>query len=266
MTDSGLGTYPLLIPADVSYPAAALTSGPLPGSGLLPDLAGNPQPAVDVGRERVLPAVGSGAALVDLTAADRLLASTGLVARPRRPQVWVAPGAPGDLLDRFTRAGLTVTGDTTATGAAGYRQRQGPGLALRYHALAAALAVAGAVAVLLLVAGAGRGSLPAAALRTQGVPAGKLRRAARVGAALPVLGALLLGPAATALAWASTRTRLPTTLPGDATLPGPGWPGASALLLAVPVAGLALLATALLGAYGLGQPRSPDGSPWGRNR
>ncbi len=262
VTDAGLGTDPRLIPGDLAYPVPAITSIRLPPSVFLSDLAGTPQPVRQVGLDQVLPGVGTGAVLVDLETADRVVGASGLEVQAQRPQVWVAAGAPADLVDKLGAAGLTVTGTVSTADELRYQHRQGPGLALRYHYLAALLALLAAVGVLILQATVGRADFDTAQLRTQGVPARVLRRAGRTATLLPVLAALVLGPVAAAVAWVLTGALLPISVDAHPLVAAEQWPTLATGLLIVPATGILLVAAALLTAYGLGRP--PSSRPPGR--
>ncbi|MEU8002651.1 ABC transporter permease [Catellatospora sp. NPDC049111] len=146
-----------------------------------------------------LPGVGTQGLLVDLEYADRANDSTDNIADL---QVWLAPDAPADAVDRLRATGLVFVSAETAAQRTEQRLAvgQGPGSRFRFGAaLLAVLLVMVAVVLVGAVDGPRRGA-ELAALRTQGVPQRSVRRATRSGYLLIVAAAAagggLLGGAA----------------------------------------------------------------------
>jgi putative ABC transport system permease protein len=227
--------------------AGTSTGGVLPGTapgtgtttsrGAITGLDGLDLPVRVAARLDALPRLGTDGTLVDLEYAERASTDAGTA---RRPEVWLGPAAPPDVLNRLAERGLIVTGDTGVADTRARLAAQGPALSLWFHVVAGALAVllaAGGLALVIAVDRRDRRS-DLAALRTQGLPR---RTAARV--ALWTYPALVLAAAppglATALiAWRLTGWALPVFGEPMPALPLPHWPTGPA----VPVAWLLTLA------------------------
>lgn len=172
-----------------------------------PGLAEQPEPFTVVDRAARLPRAGERGLLVDLEyavhAAERSVAladSSGL-----RYEVWASPAAPADLPQRLAGHGVAVRDTESMAGTLDRLGRRAPALGLWLYLLAAAAAVALALGVVALAAriGAAPRRYDLAALRTTGVGAGLLRRAAAREYAIllgaPLLVGLAVGVATAAL-------------------------------------------------------------------
>jgi hypothetical protein len=146
-------------------------------------LADDPQRFAVVRHAPALPRAGAHGFLVDLDYALRRADAT--VGQSDNTQfaaeVWVGSGAPEDLAQRLSAAGLSVTQVQTLDELRGQLSRRAPALAWRLYLLAGIVAAALALGVVLLVArlGANVRRHEFAALRVTGVPARTLRRGVR---------------------------------------------------------------------------------------
>ncbi len=233
---------------DAPDPVPVLLAGRLREAGL----AGNP--GVDLfGSEvipirvaasaPVLPRLGTSGALVDLDYADRLVDDGGGAVTA---QVWLAPGAPSSIVDRFGAAGLYVVGDDTI----GRRQERygdsGPAAALRFQLLGAALAVVLAAAGVVQLAAVERGprSEELAALREQGLPVPAARAVAFGGYGWLAGAALLTGLLVAPVDRLVTGATVPLFVDGWTVLPPPALLRPGALLVAAAASVAVLGATA----------------------
>lgn len=155
-----------------------------------------------VGVRGTLPRVGRSGLLTDLGNAAALAGTGG---PPVDDQVWLAAGAPPDLVQRLTDQGLQVLSTESLSERRAALQRDGTALALRLYLVAALLAVllAGGAVLTSSYVAARRRSYELAALRMLGAPrrtlvaAGVREQLALVGAG--VLLGLVTGLAAAAV-------------------------------------------------------------------
>jgi len=251
--DSSGGEDLRVLRADSPYPLPAVGTGrigPRRGTMTGPGLYGLDQRYRIVARAATLPAIDDGL-LVDLTDADRAAPDGSALDTPMRYQVWAAPGAPPDLRDRLTAAGLHVTGTDTLAAHQARLARQGPALALRLYLIAAFVALLLAAAAVLVTAHLTARPLryELAALRVAGLPARVLRRAGWREYALLLGTAVAAGAVAGGIGAALAVPRLPqvtdTGGPPPLWLPGPWWP---ALAVAASVVLLGAAAAVAVGA------------------
>ena len=182
---------------------------------------------LDAGRLEVTPRVGFGGHLMDLE-----YASLGVTGTPQgQGEVWLAPGAPAELVDRLRASGLTIIDDRSALERRELLQGQAPAMALRFLLVAAGAALLVGAAGLLVIAALERGRPEdgLGMLRVQGL-GGRTIAAAAVGARIVMLGvAVVAGLAATAGSWLLVRRVMPPFIddewqaaaPSVADLPGP---------------------------------------------
>jgi hypothetical protein len=222
------------------------TPRPVPliaGGGPPPVLAvsGVAAPWEAVGRVRLVTGAGPRGALVDLEYAELAGYLQGLA---RRPQVWLAAGAPAGMVDRLRDAGLTVLGDRRLAAERDRQERHGPALALRFYLVVAVAAVALGLGGVAVVASTERAGLAAqlGALRVQGLPAGVVWRVGFGGHAALTALAAAVGTAAAGLAWAVARATLPLFSDGGEEYYAPAWPRPAVVILAVLAALLVLTA------------------------
>jgi len=250
---------------DAASPLPVLQAGEIPPTGDVGDpripVFGDAQALVTtVGRLRLVPRLGRDGVLTDLEYGDRLLPAGTTVGTM---EVWLAAGAPADLVDRLTAAGISVASVDAASDRRDQLGAQGPVVALRFLLL---VGVAGALlAVMSFAVWAGseralRGQ-ELRSLRWQGLPR-RTTRAAAIGGYLALVGcAVVVGAGVGGLLRSVDRS--PVFADGFDALtdpsPDPFWVlafvGATALALAV----VAMLAgRAVLRLAGQGVVAHPD--------
>jgi putative ABC transport system permease protein len=201
--------YPIDAPAPLPVVTAGSTARLFTfGDAALSPLGGDTMPIRIAGNTKALPVVGGEGLLVDLTVASQL--DSALVGVETQ-QVWLAPDAPGDIVDKLRAAGLTVTRSTSITGVESRLDDQGPTAALRFALFAALLGLALAATTVAVAAAGETGPRAAelAALRAQGVPA----RSARAVSYGGYLGLVLAGVLGGLLAAVLSRLFVGTGLP-----------------------------------------------------
>jgi hypothetical protein len=226
---NGLPYGAFLRPAGLPGPLPVATAGDVATSAVL-GLDGRPLPIAAALRLPAVPGVGAPAVLADLDYADRLATD----ANPSSTaQVWLAPGAPADILDRLRSAGLVVTTDTRAAQVRARLDKQGPALALWFYLLVAALAAALAAGALVLAAAVDRGRRieDLSALRAQGLPRTAVSRATLWTYPVMVGAAVIAGTAIALLGWWLTGWALPLAGLHPPALPFPSLPRAWSLLV-----------------------------------
>ncbi|MDG4764294.1 hypothetical protein O7632_09275 [Solwaraspora sp. WMMD406] len=207
------------------------TPVPLPvvrtGPELAPDLPGDPRlevfgdddlPVRYVAVADALPQARFRGYLVDLELADRLAGGAG---RGDVPQVWLAPDAPGDLIDRLTAQGLTVIDVESQAEVVGQLGRQGPPSALRFQLAAGLIGLLLAAGALMVVAAVERDDRAAelTALRVQGLPAGAVARIAYGGYVVAGALAVVVGLVVTVVARLPVLRTMPVFVDNWAVLP-----------------------------------------------
>jgi predicted lysophospholipase L1 biosynthesis ABC-type transport system permease subunit len=180
-------------PADVptSLPAVVTGSGSTLGVGL----DGSTITLHPIATVAAVPGAGSGAALVDLTLAQRLQSGPQL---GTSYEVWLAPGASERIVGRLGAEGIKLVGVQTA--AARDASLAGTGISLAYSffllaALAAGLLAVGAT-IFALVAAARRRVSELAALQAVGIRRSSLRRSLMAEQGMVVGCGVVLGLAA----------------------------------------------------------------------
>ncbi|SIN41520.1 FtsX-like permease family protein [Micromonospora cremea] len=205
---------------------------------------GSPTQASVEGLADRLPRLGGSGMIVDLEYADRLAVAgqTGV------KEVWLAPTAPADILDRLRAQGLVIQYDRTIAAARQGFDRQGAALALRFNLFAALAGVLIGAAGLITAAAAEQRNRVAmlVALRRQGLPA----RAVRGGYGWPVAVATVSAGLATLMIWLLTRSGQRLFSDGRSPVPLPDWPDVGRLLLfAAPTVALFAVIAAVLGRF-----------------
>jgi putative ABC transport system permease protein len=253
-----VGDFPGTLPAVVGDQAD-------PGSGLIaPDSTMvNLTVADQVGQ---VPRFGRAGTMMDLDYVNRA-APSGRVALS--PEVWLGPHAPADALERLRKQGLNIQGVRELKQQRAALDSQGPAVAVRFHELAAGFAIVLAAGALWLVAGVERrrraGEIRA--LRAQGVS----RREASTSGYLAMVGvAAAVGLLAGLVGWLLVGDQIPIFDTNVTSIHVPRWPPIQVLGLAWLVAGLALVATAVLAGARLraiagGARRSTPRRPAGRH-
>ncbi|MFF4878650.1 FtsX-like permease family protein [Micromonospora sp. NPDC000668] len=203
---------------------------------------GSPTQASVEGLADRLPRLGGSGLIVDLEYADRLAVAgqTGV------EEVWLAPTAPADILDRLRAEGLVIKDDRTIAGVRQDFDRQGAALALRFNLFAALAGVLIGAAGLIAMAAAEQRNRVAmlVALRRQGLAP----RAVRGGYGWPVVIATVSGGLATLVIWLLTRDGQRLFSDGRSPVPLPDWPDVGRLLLfTVPTVAFFALTAAVLG-------------------
>jgi hypothetical protein len=239
--------------ADAPVPLPVVVSGKLAdprraGGQPGPLLGAGGVPLRHIGTPATLPRVGGTGLLVDLEYADRLLVGVDGVR-----EVWLAPDAPGSILDRLRDQGLEILGTDTVAAATDRYAAQGGIATRRLHLVVALVGLLLAGGSVALVAAVDRPVRTAelVALREQGVPARTVLRSVVGGYALVAGAATALGVLAAVVAH---------RLAGDRpifddrwellTPPGPGWAALTllaAVLVAVNAGAVALAASGTRG-------------------
>lgn len=236
-------------PVDTPYPLPVVGTAALAAGAQLPGLDGKPVPVVRAVDVRGLPALGSAGMLMDLEYAQRLSSTADAV----EPQVWLAAGAPPDILDRLARNGIPVVGERRGEALRAALDAQGPAQALWFHLVAAGFAVVLAAGGMVVMAAADRrrsaGDL--AALRVQGLTRWAADRAALLSQLLLALAATVLGVAAGIAVWWVLGSGLPLFADQWTLWPRPSWPRPVALLGGGLVAAVILLGAGAIVAGGL---------------
>jgi putative ABC transport system permease protein len=176
---------------DAASPLPVIQAGTIPPTGDIGDprvpVFGDAQALVStVGTLRLVPRLGRNGVLTDLEYGDRLLPDGSTVGTM---EVWLAAGAPADLVDRLAVAGISVASVDSAADRLDQLGAQGPVVALRFLLL---VGVAGALlAVMSFAVWAGseralRGQ-ELKALRWQGLPR-RTTRVAALGGYLALVG------------------------------------------------------------------------------
>jgi len=196
----------------------------------------------------MIPRLGIDAVLVDLAYLEATLADAP---SRQRFEVWLGEAAPPDAVDRLRDAGLVVLDETGVAQTRAALLRQGPALAIQFHAAAALFGVLLALGGLGLVSAVDRRqrATELAALRVQGLRRRTLRRAALWGYLSVVVAACLAGLGGAAVAWAAAGDRLPIFADTDTVLDPPNWPQWPAVVGPWAAAGAGMVLAATLAAW-----------------
>ncbi len=235
---------PAVLPTVVTPVTASSASGH--GGPLLVGLDGGTIPGHTVAEVASLPSVGADATLVDLEAAERLVATPFTT---DTTEVWLSASSPPSLLRALKARGLSVLSRQTASARAAQDEKGGVGLAYFFFLLAAA-----AAAVLLLgaasfavVSGARRKEGELAVMHVLGLGRRALRRLFWTEQILAIAVGAVVGAGAGIAAAAVGMRSVP-----EFAHPGAGPPLSFALPGELLVATLAAIATALALATWLG--------------
>jgi hypothetical protein len=206
--------------------------------------------------------VGGSGVLVDLASAGRTVSQLGV---GDQYQVWLAPGAGPQLVDRLREHGLVILTDDSVAGRRHLLERQGPAAALRFGLLTAIVGVVLAAAAVAVAGAVERGPRAGelAALRVQGLSARSIKQIGYGGSATLVLAGVLAGLLATVVARVLADIGLPLFTDGWAVFPPPTGLHPVPVLLADLAATGVLAGVGLATGYRLG--RAVDGTrPGGR--
>jgi hypothetical protein len=182
-------------PADVPVSLPAVVTGSTGGPALAVGLDGGTINVRPVATVDSLPGVGAGSTMVNLTAAERVqegpMQFTTL-------EVWLAAGAPSDIVRHLAAAGIDPVGQQSAVAQEATLSATGVSLAyaLFLYAAIAALALALGSTVVVVVAAARRRADELASLQAVGVARRSLRRALLIEQGLVVGVGAVLGLAA----------------------------------------------------------------------
>jgi hypothetical protein len=203
----------------------------LPGVAAGPDVTvlGLPAPrqpivvAEVVRSAAALPRLGALGGMVDMEYLARF-DEPGVVAPA---EVWLAPDAPSDIVERLGAAGLTVNGTRQRAADLVAAADRPNAVGVRFLLLFGALCLLLAAGGLVLAGGVEIESRAEElrALRAQGLPRRAVRRAGRLSYLLVVGAGAVLGGLAGAVAWVATSDRLPLVDVLVAGLTTPRWPG-----------------------------------------
>jgi hypothetical protein len=229
---------------DSPLPLPLVVAGPQPADWKLQDgavdtFAENDTPVRVVAAPPAVPRLGGAGTMADLDAVRRLVSDSR---RPAVYQVWLSPDAPASMRDALTRAGLTVTGEQTATGRAAELSRQRDVVTTPFRLYGALIVLLLAAAMLAVAAMVERGPLveQLQALRVQGLPR-RTAVALRFAGTTWLAGTgLVAGLLAAAVAAAAARVTAPPFVDGWQVIAPPDALGPLALGLAA-LAGAAVL-------------------------
>jgi hypothetical protein len=195
------------------------------------------------GTASVLPAVGPAGVMVDLDSSRRIAADSDLAGEF---EVWLAPGAPGAILDALAANGLTVTADESAPARAARLGEQGPAVVSRFALVAGIISLLLAAATVAVAAAVDRGAQldQLQAIRLQGLSARTARGIGWAGPAVLIAAGLLGGLLAAAIARPLARVAITPFTDSWQVIAPPGALGAATLALA------GLVALVVLGLVG----------------
>lgn len=165
-------------------------------------------------------------------------------------EVWLAPDAPADIVQRLIATGLVVTGDHTFEATQHRYEQGGPALALWFLVFAAFCGAGFAAAGLLVMAvlERGRDDRGLALLRVQGLPESAVRAAALWGRFVLVVAGCLVGLAAAAVSWALARGVVPILDRETAVVRVPQLPDLLSVVVPVGIVLVVLLTTCVVAA------------------
>jgi putative ABC transport system permease protein len=202
-------------------------SGLAAGQGVL--VLGIPAPrrpiviATVVRTAPVLPRLGAVGGLVDMEYLARF-DEPGMTAPG---EVWLAPHAPADIVERLAAAGLTVDGVRERAAELTAAADRPNAVGVRFFLLVGVLCLLLAAGGLALAGGVEieTRAEELRALRAQGLPRRVVRRAGRLSYLMVVAAGAVLGGLAGAVAWIATSDRLPLVDQLITGLTTPRWPG-----------------------------------------
>lgn len=224
-----------LLAVDAPYPIPVVAAGQSPPANLLTGIDGQLVRLEPQARIGGLPGVGGRGVLMDLEYAERHTAAPGAAVQP---QVWLAAGAPDEVIQRLEDEGLVINADRTFDSVQGSLDESGAAMALTYFGLSAGVASLLGLGALALVAAVDRRSWGRAlsALRRQGVPERTATSAALWSYAGVVAAAAVVGALAAGAAWLTAGDRLPLGVDETLLVSWPQWapvlaPWAAAVVL-----------------------------------
>lgn len=233
---------------DAALPLPVILAGPPSRAWQFTDpstfaFGGGVTPVRVAGAASVLPALGPAGVMVDLDSARRIAADSDLAGEF---EVWLAPGAPGSVVDALAANGLTVTADESVPARAARLGEQGPAVAGRFALIAGIIALLLAAATVAVAAAVDRGAQieQLRAIRLQGLSARTARVIGWAGPAVLIAAGLLSGLLAAAIARPLARVTLTPFTDDWQVVPPPGALGAGTLALA------GLVALVVLGLVG----------------
>jgi hypothetical protein len=242
--------YPMGVPLPVPMLSVGRLDVEIAGAPMLAPFGSATIPVRAVGQVPILPRVMTQGFVVDLTyAADLIRISSGNAV----DEVWLAPGAPKDIVAKITAAGLTVIDDQSVAGYEAELAQQPAVVILRFQLLGGAIGLLLAAVALLLVAAVERDprAHELVALRVQGVNTRTAASVVRRGYIILAVTALVAGVAGAALDRVISGDTQSKFADGWAFLPRPpliGWDGLAWL---VGLAGVLLALSAWLSSYQL---------------
>jgi hypothetical protein len=183
-------------PADVpSHLPAVLTGAVGDGPALAVGLDGTSLTVKPIATVNALPGVGGGATMVNLASAERLQSGP---MQFTSSEVWLAAGAPTDMVHRLAALGVYPVSTRSAVGQEATLSRTGVSLAysLFFYAALAALALALGSTAVVVIAAARRRSSELGSLVAVGVARPFLRRSLVIEQGLVVAVGALIGAAA----------------------------------------------------------------------
>jgi putative ABC transport system permease protein len=243
--------YDSVLPPTITlFADSAPTPLPVIAAGEAPSVLSPVSESLDVttvGHLAQVPRFGQSGILVDL---DYLDMRAGNDLNLARSEVWLAPDAPADIVQRLIASGLVVTGDRTVEATHHRYQQGGPALAMWFLVFAAFCGAGFAAAGLLVMAVLERGSddRGLAVLRAQGLPASAVRAAALWSRFVLVIAGCVVGLGAAAVSWVFARGVVPILDSETAVVRVPQLPDLFSVVVPVAIVLVALLATCVVAA------------------
>lgn len=167
-----------------------------------------------------------------------------------KAEVWLAPDAPADIVQKLTATGLVVTGDRTVEETLHLYEQDAPALAMWFLVFAAFCGAGFAAAGLLVMAvlERGRDDRGLAVLKAQGLPESAVRAAALWGRFALVVAGSLVGLVAATVSWVLARGVVPIFGSDSAVVRVPQLPDPLSVAVPVVIVLVAMLATCVVAA------------------
>jgi hypothetical protein len=244
--DSVLPPTITLFADSAPVPLPVVAGGKAP-SALVLSLEGESLGVTTVGHLAQAPRFGPSGILVDLEylgmRADNNLDTV-------KAEVWLAPDAPADIVQKLIANGLVVSGDRTVEATHQRYEQGGPALSMWFLVFAGFCGAGFAAAGLLVMAvlERGREDRGLAVLRAQGLAESAVRAAALWGRLLLVVSGCVVGLVAAVVSWVFARGVVPILDSETAVVRVPELPDLLSVAVPVGIVLVALLATCVVAA------------------